>query len=318
MKQIRRILFAVRDPSARRQAGLGKVLDLTARLGASLELFHALSSPVFASLEPLTGVTLESLERDLLAKTRQRLEGIAAAGRARGLKVSCEVAWDYPPHEAVLRRAERAGADLIVAEFHKGRHRRPSLMQLTDWELLRASRLPVLLLRDAAPWHKPAVLAAVDPMHTHAKPLDLDDSILAAARLLGWALGGKLHAVHVCQFAALPARGPEAQRRTDRARFDKLVESTDITTSRRHLVYGDPADLIPKVARNVRAGIVVMGAVSRSGLKRLFIGSTAEQVLDELPCDVLVVKPAAFAKRLRAAPRGMRVVAPLTVPPVGF
>jgi universal stress protein E len=48
---------------------------------------------------------------------------------------------------------------------------------------------------------------------------------------------------------------------------------------------------LPAIARAVRAGLVVMGAVSRSGLKRIFIGNTAEQVLDSLRCDVLIVKP---------------------------
>ncbi len=33
-----------------------------------------------------------------------------------------------------------------------------------------------------------------------------------------------------------------------------------------------------------------MGATSRSGLKRIFIGNTAEHVLDSLKCDVLVVR----------------------------
>jgi universal stress protein E len=51
-----------------------------------------------------------------------------------------------------------------------------------------------------------------------------------------------------------------------------------------------------------------MGAVSRSGLKRVFIGNTAERVLDALPCDVLVVKPAHFASRVERRSRGMRVV----------
>jgi universal stress protein E len=37
-----------------------------------------------------------------------------------------------------------------------------------------------------------------------------------------------------------------------------------------------------------------MGAVSRSGLKRLFVGSTAERMIDHLGCDVLVLKPAGF------------------------
>jgi universal stress protein E len=41
----------------------------------------------------------------------------------------------------------------------------------------------------------------------------------------------------------------------------------------------------------MRAGLVVIGATSRSGLKRVFIGNTAERVLDGLKSDVLVVKP---------------------------
>jgi universal stress protein E len=37
-----------------------------------------------------------------------------------------------------------------------------------------------------------------------------------------------------------------------------------------------------------------MGAVSRSALERLFIGSTAEEVLDRVPCDLLIVKADGF------------------------
>jgi universal stress protein E len=51
-----------------------------------------------------------------------------------------------------------------------------------------------------------------------------------------------------------------------------------------------------------------MGAVSRSGLKRVFIGNTAERVLDELPCDVLVVKPPSFKSAVSQRSRGIRYV----------
>ena len=44
----------------------------------------------------------------------------------------------------------------------------------------------------------------------------------------------------------------------------------------------------------LHADVVVMGAVSRRGLKRLFVGNTAEDVLDKLPCDLLIVKAAGF------------------------
>ena len=66
----------------------------------------------------------------------------------------------------------------------------------------------------------------------------------------------------------------------------------------------------------MRAQLVVMGAVSRSGLKRVFIGNTAERVLHDLPCDVLVVKPPRFKARVIKRPRGMRLVAPAPLMPL--
>jgi universal stress protein E len=51
---------------------------------------------------------------------------------------------------------------------------------------------------------------------------------------------------------------------------------------------------LQQAAKEHSADFVVMGAVARSGLKRLFIGSTAERVLDRLPCDLVIIKPLEF------------------------
>lgn len=66
---------------------------------------------------------------------------------------------------------------------------------------------------------------------------------------------------------------------------------------------------IPQVARLTRSSMVVMGAISRSGLKAAFIGNTAERVLDDLPCDLLVVKPQRFTNRVPRTKRGVRIAA---------
>jgi hypothetical protein len=58
-----------------------------------------------------------------------------------------------------------------------------------------------------------------------------------------------------------------------------------------------------------------MGAISRSGLKRLLIGNTAERILNATQADVLVVKPRGFSSRIPRARRGARVVAnPMILP----
>ena len=48
-----------------------------------------------------------------------------------------------------------------------------------------------------------------------------------------------------------------------------------------------------------------MGMMSRRGLKRLFIGNSAERLLDDLRCDVLVVKPPRSPARLPRSRRGV-------------
>ncbi|MGC2462337.1 MAG: universal stress protein, partial [Steroidobacteraceae bacterium] len=72
-----------------------------------------------------------------------------------------------------------------------------------------------------------------------------------------------------------------------------------------HVVEAHPVDAITGAARRLPAAIVVMGAISRRGLKRLFIGNSAEQLLDELPCDLLVVKPSRFVTGVPRSRRGV-------------
>jgi universal stress protein E len=65
-----------------------------------------------------------------------------------------------------------------------------------------------------------------------------------------------------------------------------------------HIQLGGPMQCIPHAARDFRADIVVMGALSRRGWQRAFIGSTAEDVLENLACDALIIKPPDFAQAL--------------------
>jgi universal stress protein E len=190
---------------------------------------------------------------------------------------------------------------------------------LNDWELLRRSPVPVLLVKRGGTWRRPTVLAAIDPAHGFAKPAKLDTAIMAAANLVAGALDGKLQVAHawpgssVVSFdelgiAATPAI-EQAERRDARAAFDEEVDEAGLDTAKRHFVEGNPVEVIPRLARSQAAGIVVMGAISHSGFQRLVVGNVAEQVLDALPCDVLVIKPAEFKARVKPARRGVQLIA---------
>ncbi|MEM9057944.1 MAG: universal stress protein, partial [Pseudomonadota bacterium] len=81
--------------------------------------------------------------------------------------------------------------------------------------------------------------------------------------------------------------------------FDALTEKRDIDADKAHLRQGATGDVLNAVVEEIGAGMVVMGAVARGALERVLVGSTAERVLNELKCDVLVVKPDGFSTSVK-------------------
>ena len=73
-----------------------------------------------------------------------------------------------------------------------------------------------------------------------------------------------------------------------------MVKARDIPEAQVHLSEG-PADLvINRFAEKIGAGIIVVGTASHSSIAGLFIGNTAESLIENADCDVFVVKPSSF------------------------
>ena len=211
-----------------------------------------------------------------------------------------------------MRRALATHADLVIAATHGHRFGARLVLRNTDWELIRHCPAPLLLVKSRRPYQKPVVLAAVDPFHRHAKPADLDARLLAAASQLAGLLRGTVRIFHAYMplvtvdriplVAAPPVMLPPAVEQTHGEQvaraIDRLAERAGIPPGRRHINVGEVSEELSAVTRRTRTDIVVMGAVSRSALTRLFIGNTAERVLDELSCDVLIVKPRGFSAKV--------------------
>ncbi len=305
----RRILFAVRDPAAAARSGLAKTIQVARGLGASLELFHVLTDTLIVDLSRFEH-DADALRERVEEEARVPLARMCAAARKHGVAAEFRIDWDYPPHEAIVRRAQAIRADLIIADRHQGA--RAWFITQTDFELLRVSPLPVLLLKSPKPYRRPRLLAAVDPSHAHAKSARLDTRILAAATQLSTGLRGSLHVAHANHPSIVGLNVGAAANRAattwstpsfaelkeqGRAAFEEFLAGAGVPRKRTHLLDGNPVKVIPALAKKIDAGIVVMGAVSRSGLERVFIGNTAERVLNALPCDVLVVRSRAVESR---------------------
>ena len=322
MQPFRRILVAVKNPAARALPAVNKAAQIAKGLNARLTLFHDIATPLYAENLRRRATDLHSYELEVQKARSKQLEKIAARVRKHGIEVDVAVEWDFPASEAIIRKAQRMSADLIVVENRHGSGRHPArwLLAYTDWELLRASPIPVLLVKNRRLYHRPRVLAAVDPSHAHSKPANLDRQILRAGAQLVHALRGELHALHVFHPAvpvmpAMPdaplfdaASDFDAAERAARRRLDRAIDGFEVKRSHSHLVEGWPSEAIPREAKRERSAILAMGVVSRSALKRFFIGSTAEHVMDKVTADILVLKPPNFDSRVPRTGRGVQIV----------
>ena len=240
--------------------------------------------------------------------------------RRQGLSVTTAVEWDFPRHEAIIRSAARFGANLIVAADHATVHHLPWLLRYTDWELLRASPVPVLFVKSPRPYRNPVILAALDPARAFGKPATLDNEILRFSATLADALHGTVHAVHgyvpvAANLSPTVLGKPDELEKilaaAEGAAFgalSKTAQPLGISSARLHVVARHPTDAIMEVAKETGSRIVALGSISRSGVNRFLLGNTAEALIDRLHCDVLVVKPPEFRHKVARKPRGARVV----------
>jgi len=313
--RVRRILVAIRDERHALRGPLLKAAAIARASGARIELFHAINEP--EALDALrrglvTGHPAREIIDRITGRSNKRLARLAELKEFRGLKVTCNATWDFPPHEAIIRHALSSDADLVIASIQPKAVGGRLLLANTDWELIRHCPCPVLLVKSKRAWSKPAVVAAIDPFHAHDKPAALDRRILEAGKYLAQTLRGSLHAFHAymplvligpasasgAMAVVVPAEMEDIHSEQVRQGFDRAVAAFGVTAARRHLEMGTVLDELAQVVNSTRAGIVVTGAVSRSALKRFFIGNTAERTLDRLECDLLIVKPREFRSRV--------------------
>jgi universal stress protein E len=314
MKRLDRIL-AVLDPTASSQPALAKAVTLARRSGAALELFICDFDPALSGQPVFDTDKLRQLREEFMTERLEHLEELADELRSEELSVETHVHWDNPLYRGIVRRVEESGPDLVVKDTHYHGALRRTLFTNTDWSLIRTCPAPLLLAKSADWPARPKIVAALDPGHLGDKPAALDHDILDWTTLIAERMDGEASAVHAffpaallaanVGMAGLPMVGGvtaaeivESERRRLTEVLSGIVATHDLARGRVCLEQGAASDVLPRFVEAVGAALLVMGAVSRSRLQEVFLGSTAERVLDRVGCDVLVVRPPDFGEKL--------------------
>ena len=305
MKELKKVL-AVVDPTVAEQPAVNRAAWLARRSGAELELLVCYYNEYLSGDRLFDSPSLEKARDEVIRNHERHLETLAQPLRADGVVVKTSAVWDHPLYEGIVRHAVETGADLVIKDTHHHSAVTRALLTNTDWNLIRTCPIPLWLVKPTTLADKPVFIAAIDPMHQHDKPAALDDEILHVAKGIAGQVGGDVHAFHsydpriavatATANAYIPVSLPfdeiEQQMHEDHEkRFTEITDFHEIDKDNAHLVAGLTHEELPAIAEKLDAAVVVMGAVARNRWKRLFIGATAERTLEDLPCDLLIIKP---------------------------
>ena len=315
MSNIDRIL-AVIDPTADAQPGLERATSIAEKTGASLHLLICTYDEYLAGSRIVDSPAFKNAREMLVETYAERLETLAEPLRKNGLTVHTSAIWEHPLHEGIVRHAIEIEADIVFKDTHHHSALARALFTNTDWNLIRTCPCLLWLVKPGELQDGTKVVAAIDPMSEHDKPAALDDHIIKVTQKVCDLLSGEIAVFHSydprAAFATATANAyvpvslpldevEEQMHEQHAARVRELTSYYDISDEATHVVSGATHEVLPEFAREEGVGAVVMGAVARGRLKRLFIGATAERTLENLPCDLVIVKPDELASVLQAA-----------------
>jgi nucleotide-binding universal stress UspA family protein len=193
-----------------------------------------------------------------------------------------------------------------------------------DMHLLRKCPCPIWLIKPGIKSKNECILAAVDfdPWKPDPEEQKLNQEIIELSTSLALSEFSAFHLLHVWNAHDEMAlrtwsdnpeeailRYVESEREQHKNALDQLLgklrkdlgkDTYEFLSPKCHLLKGEAKKLIPQTARDLRADLVVMGTIARTGIPGILIGNTAEIVLDQLQCSVLALKPAGFVSPIKA------------------
>lgn len=311
MKRFKNILCVV-TPSDGAMPTLERAISLAENNQAALRVLEVIPAGAATSAGPDGDGAWQAA---LLAEHREALARFIATHRRRG-EIQQEVRMGTGFIE-IIRALLRNGHDLVIKPAEDPGFL-PRLFGCDDMQLLRKCPCPVWLTKPGEKANYGRILAALDieGEMPDVEVQALNRRILELAASLALSDFAELHLVHawdapgelaVRMWSDDPAAsGPAyvaAAESHHRLGLDRLREQLreqigadafDYLAPHCHLHRGPASLVIPDAARRLAADLVVMGTVSRTGIAGLFIGNTAEAILEQLNCSVLAIKPPGF------------------------
>lgn len=284
--------------------------EIAGRLDVEVILLHV-ANPALSDSMTMYRAYIDHAAEIVRERATEIRQGVGIPGLSAASAIRAEVLTGYPADE-ILRYAFEKDVDLILMATHGWSGVRRWILGSVADKVLRASTIPVWLVRATVPEKS---IRALGPGSRILVPLDGSDlaemvfpHVEALARQPGTEPMDVI-LVSVVEPLVLPASValPEASLNWGRLSEEhmikarKSVEEYLLKTAdrlkeagvnvRHEVLDGRPADEIIEYANKNHIDVIVMATHGRSGLSRWAYGSVAEKILMSGTSPILLVRP---------------------------
>jgi universal stress protein E len=280
---MKKIMMAT-DLSARSDRALARAVSLARVLGAELDVVHVVDEDL---PEALAAAQQQAAKQAIEAEIN-RLDST----NELHVSVSSVLGQAYID---ILDLAETTGAQIIVLGIHRVDTLKDMFRGTTVERIVRGGELPVLLVKDPVAGSYGRILVGVD-FSVHSRR--------AVEFAVDLAPGGEFHLVHAYDVpfkGFLHGTGTRREvSQQHQAQFDRMIEEEmaaflagrpgNAPRLERIMKEGSPREVINQQVNDLKPDLLVIGTHGRTGVAHAFLGSVAEDILKNPPCEVLVVK----------------------------
>ncbi|WP_422367129.1 universal stress protein [Pelagibius sp.] len=314
MKRFKNILY-VADSSGIVPPAFHHAVALAERNGARLTVILVMEK-VPTYLSRLTSPLLWQARIEQLQASVDRL----TAWVADRVEVESRII-EGTPFLEIIRAVLRNRHDLVIKSTDKDVGPVSWLFGSLDMHLLRKCPCPVWLIKADGPTPIRRVMACVDFSDLDSAGSDPAEPLNRMILEMGGSLASfeqsEFHVVHAWDaIGETLMRGARAGadeetveryvtdvRQQHRHWLSRLLEKArswlgsevyDAVEPKTHLPKGRAGEIISRLAQELGVDVIVMGTVARTGIPGFVIGNTAENVLYQIDCSVLAIKPPGF------------------------
>lgn len=309
-------LLVVIDPDQNDQPALRRAAYLVKKNSGCIKAFLPIHDLPYDMTTPLSPDEITIMREGVISQRKEWISKQCHSYVNSGIKIEIKVVWHNRPYEAIIREILTAKHDLLLKMAHQHDRLESLIFTPIDWHLLRKCPCPVWMVKDQ-PWPKrrKAVVAvnlsSEEPYHDplNIKPVNENDPLNIKLIHETLALAKRVDQAEVHLISAYPVTPINIS--IEIPNFDQnayndviherhliamtaLRQKFNIDEKYTHVEKGLPEYVIPDLAEQLQAGVVILGTLGRTGISGAFIGNTAEHVIDHLKCDLLAIKPDGF------------------------